>query len=362
MITSDVERKKKFIINFFYYAIIVILFVVFGKYIFPFLVPFLFGFCIAYALRKPINFLNTKVHINKKFAAIFCVILFYIFLSGIATLLVYLCYSGIESFIISIPNLYNNYAKELTLQITEQAKNLVELLGNNQDIVDFVNESSKQIITYIGKIISSISVGTAEIITGIATKVPGLLMKTVLMIISTFFIAIDYDKINNFVVNQMKPETSKMILEIKNYIFGTVFVCIKSYAIIMSITFIELMAGLSILGVKNAVIIAFLTSILDILPVLGTGAVVIPWGIISLVAGNLKMGIGLLILYVIITVIRNIIEPKIVGKELGLHPIITLVSMFVGVNLAGIIGLFGFPILISLILYLNREGIIKIFK
>ena len=88
----------------------------------------------------------------------------------------------------------------------------------------------------------------------------------------------------------------------------------------------------------------------------------IPWGVVALVMGDIKMGILLLVVYLVVTIVRNIIEPRIVGGELGLHPLVTLVSMFVGVNLAGVIGLFGFPIVLSLLLHLNKKGTIKILK
>ena len=124
----------------------------------------------------------------------------------------------------------------------------------------------------------------------------------------------------------------------------------------------ELAVGISILGVKHAVLIAAVIAVFDILPMLGTGGIIIPWGIISLVTGNVFVGIGLLVLYVVITVVRNIVEPKIVGGQLGLHPIVTLACMFTGLQLCGIIGLFGFPIMLSLLLSLNKNGTIHIFK
>ena len=130
----------------------------------------------------------------------------------------------------------------------------------------------------------------------------------------------------------------------------------------MSITFIELSIGLTLIGVENSIIIALLISIFDILPILGTGGIMIPWAIISLLTNNIGLGISLAIIYLIITIIRNIIEPKIVGKELGLHPLVTLVSMFIGGNVAGLIGLFGFPILLSLFVHLNNVGVINILK
>ena len=88
----------------------------------------------------------------------------------------------------------------------------------------------------------------------------------------------------------------------------------------------------------------------------------IPWTVLTAITGDYRMAVGLLLIYLVITVIRNIVEPKIVGSQLGLHPVVTLVSMFVGVQFFGVIGLFGFPILLSLLRHLDENGVIHIFK
>ena len=129
----------------------------------------------------------------------------------------------------------------------------------------------------------------------------------------------------------------------------------------MCITFVELSIGLSIIGIERAMLVALLIAIFDILPVLGTGGIMIPWVILSALGGDLPQALALLVLYVIITVIRNIIEPRIVGAQIGLHPVLTLMSMFVGNHLFGIVGLFGLPILLSLLRYLNDNGTISLF-
>ena len=143
---------------------------------------------------------------------------------------------------------------------------------------------------------------------------------------------------------------------------GTLFVCIRSYALIMSITFMELFLGLSLFGVEYALLIALCIAVFDILPVLGTGGIMIPWAVITAILGDYPMALKLFGLYIFITIVRNIIEPKIVGSQIGLHPVVTLVSMFAGVQLFGVVGLFGFPIGLSLLMHLNRTGTIKIFK
>ena len=130
----------------------------------------------------------------------------------------------------------------------------------------------------------------------------------------------------------------------------------------MTITFIELSIGLTLIDINHAVLVAFIIALFDILPVLGTGGIMIPWTMLTALQGNYTIALGLLVIYVVITIIRNIIEPKIVGSQLGLHPVVTLCSMFVGAQLLGVIGLFGFPIALSLLRYLNDHGVIKLFR
>ena len=182
------------------------------------------------------------------------------------------------------------------------------------------------------------------------------------MIISTFFIAIDYQRLTGFCMQQLSDGAKEIFVQIKQYIVGTLFVCIRSYLLIMSITFVELSIGLSVLNVRHALLVAFFIAIFDILPVLGTGGIMIPWSVLTVVQGDLAMGLKLFVLYLIITVIRNIIEPKIVGGQLGLHPVVTLSSMFAGAQLFGALGLFGFPIVLSLLCHLDRNGTIRLFR
>ena len=127
-------------------------------------------------------------------------------------------------------------------------------------------------------------------------------------------------------------------------------------------TFLEIAVGLLIIGVKNAFGIAILIALFDILPVVGSGIVLLPWAIFTLFAGNLPTGIGLLVLYIVVIVVRQIMEPKIVGDRVGLHPLVTLLSMVLGTYLFGGIGLLGLPITVALLHALNKQGAIHLYK
>ena len=137
---------------------------------------------------------------------------------------------------------------------------------------------------------------------------------------------------------------------------------LKGYLTIMFITFIELAIGLTVLRVNNSVLLAVLISLIDILPVLGTGTVLIPWSLISLIMGDTFLGIGLIILYMIILIVRNIIEPKFIGKRIGLKPLVTLISMYLGLQLAGVVGMFIFPLAMAFLKNLHDTGVVKIWE
>lgn len=356
----DVNKRRSFIINFLYVLILALIALAILRYALPLLSPFVVGLVIAYVLHRPTRFLSRKTHLPYKLTAILMVVLFFGIIGTLIALLGIKLVSSVGSLVGNLPALYTRYLEPLLRSCFDW---LDGLLGRfDLTLLSALQEIETQLVQYVGSIVSNLSVYLMGVISSVATSLPGLFLKVVLLIISTFFITIDYQKLSAFCLNQFSEKSKAVVLQIKNYLIGTLFVCIRSYALIMFITFVELSIGLSIIGIRHALLISLCISICDILPVLGTGTVLIPWTVISLFRGKFSLALGLIILYVAITVIRNIIEPKIVGGQLGLHPIVTLASMFVGVQLFGILGLFGFPILLSLLTYLNKNGVIHLFK
>ena len=356
------EKKKKFIVDVTYLALVLALGYLALKYALPLLMPFVLAFVIAYVLRRPIRFLSRVLHVPKGLVAVLLVVLTY----GVIGLLLALAgiriTATITSLVQQIPSFYYSH---ILPALTELFTWLEELLAKlDPSLMSALQELQTQLIDMLWQLVSSFSgllLGGVSLATSLATSLPGFLIRMLLMVISTFFITIDYEKIVRFCLGCLRGNTRRVVLQIKAYVVGTLFVCIRSYALIMCITFVELSIGLSIIGIERAMLVALLIAIFDILPVLGTGGIMIPWVILSALGGDLPQALALLVLYVIITVIRNIIEPRIVGAQIGLHPVLTLMSMFVGNHLFGIVGLFGLPILLSLLRYLNDNGTISLF-
>ena len=354
------EKRRTFLVNFAYFAVYALIGFAVLRYGFGLVAPFAIAFIIAYLLKKPIAFLSRKLKMPRKPAALIVVLLFYVTVGSLIALLGIKVVTGVAGLMSRLPELYEVYGIPYLAQAMANVEAILYQLDDS--LVNALNGLGSQLLSSLGQLVSKLSGSAISAVSNIASSLPGLFIKLVLMIISTFFIAGDYEKLTGFALNQLSEGPKAIFIQIKEYIVGTLLVCIRSYALIMSITFIELSIGLSILKIEHAILVALCIAVFDILPVLGTGGIMIPWLVLTAIRGNFGLALGLLIVYLIITIIRNIIEPKIVGSQLGLHPVVTLASMYAGVRIFGGIGLFGLPIGLSLLRYLNDHGVINILK
>ena len=356
----DFQKRQNFIINFIYFLILAALIFFLMKYGLPLVAPFLAAFLIAFFVRKPAYFLSKHLHISYKLIVTLLLFLLY----GSAGLLIVRTAVKLISFIGSVmsglPALYTSYIQPVFTELFDTIEYSVFPL--DASLLAALEEMEQQLIQSAGNIVSRLSFGAMGSISGLASSLPGIFLRILLTIISSFFIAIDYEVLTHFCMQQFSEKTKALFRHIKEYVAGTLLVCIRSYALIMSITFLELSLGLSLIGIPNGVLIAAVISLFDILPVLGTGGIMIPWVILLALQSNYALALKLFLVYFIITVIRNILEPKIVGSQIGLHPVVTLAGIFIGAQLFGVIGLFGFPILFSLLRHLNDIGVIHILK
>lgn len=348
----NLDKQKAFIIHVIYYAFLCLLLYIVIKFVLPLLMPFVIGIIIALIFRNPIDFLTKKTHVKRSFVSIFILIIFYSLIALIVSLIGLKVFNFLKDFILSLPDMFNNSIKPALLKIMDD---LGQRFPSIKDYLDnFINN--------LGDTINSISAPLPGKIAGFAGHLPSLLINLIFTIVASFFFTIDYYKITRFIVRQFTGERREMVLKLKDNGIGTLGKFIRAYAAIISITFIELSVGFWILRIPNPFLFGALVAIIDILPILGTGAVLIPWSIISFIMGNTSLGIGILLLYIFVTVVRQTIEPKIVGQQIGLHPLLTLLLMYVGTKLMGVLGLLLLPILATIIKKLDDEGTIHIIK
>lgn len=354
------EARRKFVINSAFVGIVILLVYFVFKYLIEMLMPFIIGFLVASLLNSPVRYLSRRLRLKGHFVAVCAVLLFYVTAGAVAGFLLVKLFVAAGQLFEYLPNFYNNTIAPLLSDFFDFTEGLVAKFdktaaGGYGTIFGDVEIS-------LGSAISALSVRVLGYISTFATNLPILVLEVVLGVVATFFFAVDYGYITNFLISLLPSGARNRLCEVKRCLFAVVVKYLRSYSLILLITFAELLLGLTLAGVENVLFIAIITALLDILPVLGTGAVLVPWGAFELLGGDFKTGILLVLVYVVITVVRNIIEPRIVGREVGLHPTLTLISMFVGARLFGFAGLFGFPVGLSLLKSLDDCGQISLFS
>ncbi len=354
------EKRKQFIINFLYFAIILGIVVLLARYALGVLTPFLIALVVSLLLKPLVGILHEKVKLPRSVIGIVLVVLFYALVGLLLTVIGVQLFSAAKSFFLTLPALYTN---AIVPWMNRAFISLQEFAGHlSPDAAAAYNVVSANVTTSLGDAIVNISKSVVSWVTSSTLKAPKFLLNLLIMVISTIFLTVDFPKIQAFILRQLSEHWRELLHNARVQLGRTLWSYIRSYAMILTITFGEIFLGLSIIGIKNAAGIAVAIAIFDILPVVGSGLVLLPWTIFTLISGNLAHGIGLAVLYVVVIVVRQIMEPKIVGDRVGLHPLVTLLSMVLGTYLFGGIGLLGLPITIALLHALNKQGAIHLYR
>ncbi|CAM4160984.1 sporulation integral membrane protein YtvI [Erysipelothrix inopinata] len=353
------EKRKSFIINVIYFILVLGIAGIGTYFAFSYLMPFIIGFLIAFILR-PVIYKLTRHFGNKKWISLLVIFLFYILIGFAVFWISIAAISGIEKFAVKLPGFYNNTLAPSLANLFDGFDGVFS--SSDPNIASTVQEITAVLTANVKNIVQGLSTGALNFITKVISSVPSLLISTLIAIISSFFFTTDYRNIVNNIFNVIPEKRRQLVLDIKDGLVGTIGKYLQAYAKLMSLTFVELSLGLWLVGITNPIGTAFIIAIVDILPVLGTGTVMIPWFIIELILGNFTRGIALAVIYVLITVVRNVLEPKIVGEQIGLHPLATLILIYVGMKLFGFAGLFGLPIGVTIVKTLHDEGKIQFFR
>lgn len=363
---SVIEKRKSFIINFVYTVICVGLFYVFIKYCLGVLSPFIVAFVLAYALQRPIKWAKKKLRLKSHGIISFLLVLLVVLIvMGVLTIAVLVLFNELKDF-----------ASYLTTQFSSIDELIVTLENYAMGVIVRLPEGIRETVgNYVTDAFDSLGKGQAELdlsmlsapLSGawsVVKSLPSTILSIVVAVVSCFFMASDYEKVKDLFLSFFSESKRKSLVKTKRTAIKAIAKLLKAYITIMAITFAEMFLGLFLLkliGVYDGsyiAIISFVTCIIDIIPVLGTGTVLIPWAVYNLIFGNFGMGIGLLVIYAAITVIRQIVEPKLVANQAGLPAIVTIMAMFLGVRIFGAFGIILLPFTVIILKLLYDEGVL----
>lgn len=336
---GDVRRvliSLAYLVGFFVLAYLVV------EFLLPYLWPFLLAFLIAVFIDPPVNFAQNRLKIPRQVAVLCVMIAVAAFLGMLLTLTLSRLILELSEIQALFPSFYE---KQIATIISE--------------LVSRAGEFSRLMPAQINAIISrqlALVQSWLETAVNLLWKVPNMLGAIIITLISAYFISRDKESIEKIIVNMLPKSLQKQVAEAQGDVIKSTVQLIEIQALIVVFTTIVVILCLKLANVKYSLVLGLLSGLLDVIPIIGPSLLFVPWAIFSLWSGSVGFGIYLLVIYAVMAVGRELLTIRVVGITIGLHPLSTLVGLYVGARVFGPKGLVIGPLLAIILKALVVSG------
>lgn len=360
--TGRVEHRRAFLINLLYFAVIAGALFLAVRTLFVWMLPFVFALLVALALQRPVKWLNHKTRLSKKVFSVAFVVLIILILAGLVALIGWRLGESLASYFGNAENI--QVIQDTVTSLGDKLQSALAGLASSlpPEAESSLDSAVSNLTSSLIGLLTDGFTSAANWAVGFTSRLPQMLLSFIVWVLASIFLTIDYDQVRAFALRQLPKRLVPLLRTTRDLCQNTLFRLLRAYLLLMLITFVELCVGLGLLRVPYSIGVAALIAVVDILPVLGTGTILLPWAVISLITGDLFRFVGLALLYAIITIIRNILEPRIVSQQIGLHPLVTLFFMYLGFHLAGLAGMLLLPAAVMVLVQLQKGGHIHLWK
>ncbi len=347
---GDTRPYWKVLVSLVFSLTATVLFIYVGiKAIFYFM-PFVIGWILSVIAGPLVTFLEKKLKIMKRLGSAITIILVLALCIGLIYLIISQIWEEISVLIRNFPSMYHDLERGLS-QIGTQGNTLFErfpeqIQNSWATLMNNLDDTASSLIGRIGE-------PTIEVAGNVAKRIPSVLIGTIVAFVSAYFFIADKENLGEWVKKVVpKSITSRLLLVGENlkYAMGGYF---KAQFKIMGVVFAILLVGFTLMQIRFSILLAIAIAFLDFLPFFGTGTALIPWAIYKFLVGDYKMVAALVILYGVTQLVRQLIQPKLVGDSMGLNPLYTLFLLYLGYRVGSVLGMiFAVPVgLILLNLY-----------
>lgn len=320
-------------------------------FLLPYSLPLVFAFFTALLLEPGVQKLQ-KSGLKRIHAVTITFTLFLLAMGGLAYFVVAILVEQTMMFSQKMPL----FLSEITAVVNELIQ---KWQSYSSDIPREIITSLENSVETVKNMLLSFATNLTQAMIGYLTKIPEFLIHFLVYLVALFLISLDWPRLKKALEKHLSERTKQRLTIIITQLSRAGVGFIKAQFLLSVITFLLALGGLLMLRVDYPILFSLLIVVVDILPILGTGSVLVPWGIFHIANGHSATGIGLIVLFVAITVIRRTIEPKIFSSNLGISPLAALVSVYLGFRLLGFLGLFVGPAIVIVIEAMVKAGIIK---
>jgi sporulation integral membrane protein YtvI len=336
-------------------AIAIIITILLFYYILPVSIPLITAIVTALLLDPVVKMLERKFKIKRKLAVL---IVFLIFMLSIGVLSYFAITKVVGEGVKLVEDMpaYINQLSDIWLmyekQLTNAAKDLpIEIVTEvSQEVQDFLNSFKNSLKEYLN----------IEKISAFLAYIPNYLVSFLVFLIALFMFMLDLPRIKQTIFNHLTERTAEKVNFMTSRLSYVIFGFFKAQFLVSIIIFMVSLIGLLFIAPEVAVVMSIIIWLIDFIPLIGSIVVLGPWAMYHLLSGNLTLGTELSILAAVLLIIRRTVEPKVMGSHIGLSPLSTLIAMYLGVKLLGVLGFILGPLILIVFNSAKEAGIIKL--
>ena len=317
--------------------------------------PFVLALMVAWLLNPLVKQLQKRLGLSRGFLSLLLILLAFAAASGVLFALGQSLFNEISSLATDYQSVWASLQAGIAAVGEELDKFLAYL---PQEVETFFNGLLDKLNGWVQTVLPELLKDVGTRAGSFAMSIPSFVVALIVFIMGAYFITADYPHLRFLVTDRMPQGARDFFSRIKHTALGAFGGYVPAAVIISIGVFVILLVGFLVIRQGYAVLLALLLVIIDFIPIIGSGTVMVPWAIIDLVTGNYAHAVGLMVVWGVVCVFRRVAEPKAVGSQTGLSPILSLVSMYVGMKLAGVLGMILGPILCLVLINICRTGVL----
>ena len=311
----------------------------FVKWLFYYIAPFVFAFLLSLLLEYPVGYFNRRFKIPRTVGTLFFMVLILTLIIILSTNIVL----RVQTELLNLSQNFPNLIDEAGVVIGRFTSGYESFLGMiPEEVSEYADSLIKQMTSSITSFLgSSVKTGSVNFV----TMLPNALLNTILFVLSTFFLTKDKPLIKKTILALAPPRLTEWFVKMRSGLYTALKGYVKAQLILMSVTASIGILGLTIMGNQYSLVIGLVVAFIDALPIFGSGFVFWPWIAFCLINGNYRYALGLSVIYGTVFLTRQLLEPKVLGQQIGVHPLLTLLSIYIGLKVFGFLGFFIGPLI-----------------
>ena len=353
------EQKWHFLLTTAYLATAAALVYLGLRYALVWLLPFVLALALAAWIEPYLQWVRRRMHLTRPFLAAVVTLITLTLVSALLSTLVSALWRQMTDLLGQAPQLLSalpTFLENITARLEEYRVHLPPATGAA------AGEMLNTLGSSLGEAALALSTTLWEHLSKGIRHVPGLLLLCITQVLALFFTVSCYPHLRSFLLRQIPQEKRQQAQSLKEGTVDAVWKWLRSQLLLLTVTFFELLAGFLLLRRDYALLLSFLIALLDALPIFGAGLVLLPWAVVRALVGDMVGALGLAALYVVVWLVRSILEPKLLGKSGGLPPLLSLMAIYVGFRVAGIAGMLLGPLLMLLLKELHDRRLLQLWK